>query len=147
MEASCAVNPRTIREEESARTVHVESRARNVLRSDGRSLRSRYPNDRLDIREITQAVTQTLSNVTAKELADATGGSIRAAQNVREGLNGMSLAGFLNACRSFPELRALAMEMMGCEAETDPEFVKGISLLMNSYVRKQAQFDGMTAQP
>ncbi|HVZ18050.1 MAG TPA: hypothetical protein VG897_13090 [Terriglobales bacterium] len=105
-------------------------------------MRCRFPNDRLDVREITQAVSATLNNVSAKELADATGGSIRAAQNVREGLNAMSLAGFLNACRCIPELRALAMEMMGCEAETDPDFVKGITLLMNSYARKQMQSAG-----
>lgn len=136
MEPSCAPNTRIVRDADSARTVHVESRARNVLRSKGRFLRT---NDRLDVREITAAVKDTLQAVPAKEIADATGGSIRAAQNVREGLNAMSLAGFLNACRSIPELRALAMEMMGCEAETDPEFVKGISLLMNSYTRKQMQ--------
>lgn len=129
---SCAANPRTIRDGDADRTVRVEPRARNVLRFSGNSLR----NERLDLREITQAVATTLSNVPAKEIADATGGSIRAAQNVREGLNAMSLAGFLNACRAFPELRALAMEMMGCEAETDPEFVKGLSLLVNSYVRR-----------
>lgn len=133
MEPSFVQTPRTLRDGESARTVHVEPRARNVLRSKGRFLRT---NDRLDVREITAAVADTLASVPAKMLADATGGSIRAAQNVREGLNAMSLAGFLNACRSIPELRALAMEMMGCEAEADPEFVKGISLLMNSYARK-----------
>ena len=140
MVSSFVQTPRTIRDGETGRSVRVESRARNVLRNRGTFLRT---NDRLDVREITQAVATTLSNVTAKELADATGGSIRAAQNVREGLNAMSLAGFLNACRSIPELRALAMEMMGCEAETDPEFVKGISLLMNSYARKaQASAEG-----
>ena len=136
---SCSVNARTIRDAETARTIHVESRARNVLRNRGNFL---HTNDRLDVREITQAVATTLSNVTAKELADATGGSVRGAQNVREGLNAMGLAGFLNACRAFPELRALAMDMMGCEAETDPEFVKGISLLMNSYVRRTRGTDG-----
>lgn len=139
MEASFASNPRTVRDGESPRNVHVESRARNVLRNSGRSLQARYPTEKLTTREITQAVTETLHAVPTKVLADATGGSLRAAQNVREGLNGMSLTAFVNACRAIPELKALALEMLDCEAVTDPDFVKGITLLMNSYVRKQMQ--------
>lgn len=138
MEMSYTLGTCTFQDADETRTVRVEPRARNVQRNIGRNLRPRYGNDRLDPREVTEAVTETLACVTTRQLADATGGSIRAAQNVREGLNAMSLTAFLNACRRIPELRALAMELMGCEAETDPEFVKGITLLMNSYVRKQA---------
>jgi hypothetical protein len=89
------------------------------------------------VREVTETVSGVLVQFESKVLADATGGSVRAANNVREGLNAMSLTGFLNACRALPELRAAAMELMGCEAETDPEFVRGITLLMNNYVRKR----------
>jgi hypothetical protein len=111
--------------------------ARKVQR--GNSNLRRHLTEKLTNREITLAVTSTLSNTPAKIIADATGGSIRAAQNIREGLNTMSLTGFINACRDIPELRALAMEMMGCEAETDPEFVKGITLLINAYVRRHTE--------
>lgn len=132
MVESCDLNARVVREEQP-RNLHGETRARNVRRFSGRVL----PSDRLDLREVTQAISATLVNTPAKELADATGGSIRAAQNIREGLNSMSLVPFLNACRAIPELRSLAMEMIGCEAETDPEFIAGITQLMNAYVRKR----------
>lgn len=118
-----------------------ESGDGSFRRITGNSFRRRLPSDRLSTRDVTMAVSQTLFNTPAKEIADATGGSVRAAQNVREGLNSMSLTSFLNACRSIPELRALAMEMMGCEAETDPEFVAGITHLMNAYVRKREASD------
>jgi hypothetical protein len=135
MSMSFTQSARTTRQAEP-RTVRVEHHHGNVRGHFGTSLRRRAPTERLDPREVTIAVSETLAPMSAKEIADATGGSVRAAQNVREGLNAMSLTGFLNACRQFPELRALAMEMMGCEAETDPEFVAGITKLMNAYARK-----------
>lgn len=90
----------------------------------------------MTVEEVTKSVSSTLRPFEAKDLAHATGGSIRAAHNVREGLNAMSLTGFLNACRAIPELRALAMELMGCDGETDPEFVRGLTLLLNAHARR-----------
>jgi hypothetical protein len=135
MSYTLRANPPTIREV-PGRKYYGEEPVRNVRRQNGKDLRRRL-DEKLTVLEVTQAVAATLNNVAAKEIAYATGGSIRAAQNVREGLNAMSLTGFINACRAIPELRALAMDMMGCEAETDPEFVRGIALLMNSYSRRQ----------
>lgn len=99
--------------------------------------------------EVTEAISDRLRNVPAKQIQDAQGGSIRAAENVKAGLNAMSLTNFINTCRAIPELRALAVEMLGCEAETDPEFVKGLSLLMNSFARKSARAgdDGSDSSP
>jgi hypothetical protein len=92
---------------------------------------------KLTVKEVTETVTDTLQSIEAKDIQEATGGSIRAAENVRQGLNSMSLTNFINACRAIPELRAVAMQMMGCEAETDPEFIRGLHHLINAHVRRQ----------
>lgn len=72
----------------------------------------------------------------AKEIADATGSSVRAAENAKQGMNAMRLAHFLNACREIPELRAMAMEMMGCDTEVNPDRERAIAMLINSYSRR-----------
>ena len=94
--------------------------------------------DRVSVEEVTKTVSGTLANFETKDIVEATGGSIRAAENVKQGLNAMSLTSFINACRAIPELRAVAMQMMGCEAETDPEFMRGLHHLINAYVRRDA---------
>lgn len=93
--------------------------------------------EKLTVKEVTETVTETLQSIEAKDIQEATGGSIRAAENARQGLNTMSLTNFINACRAIPELRAVAMQMMGCEAETDPEFIRGLHHLINAHVRRQ----------
>lgn len=90
--------------------------------------------ERFSTRDVTQAISGVLYDFHAKDIADATGSSLRAAENAKQGLNAMSLAHFLNACRSIPELRAMAMEMMGVEA-INPDRERALALLVNSYVR------------
>lgn len=130
MEDIAAPIPREIRHDH-ARSVRPE-RARSVRRFRGRTFR----NDLITVEEVTQAVSATLSNTQAKQIQSATGGSIRAAQNVKEGLNCMSLTNFINAARAIPELKSLAMDMLDCEAETDPEFVRGLHHLINAHLQR-----------
>lgn len=92
--------------------------------------------EKLTVREVTEAVTGALQPIEAKDIQEATGGSIRAAENARQGLNAMSLTNFVNACRAIPELRAVAMQMIGAEGNTDPEFHRALHHLVNSYVGK-----------
>lgn len=128
MSMSCGTNPQTVlRSDHSSDRVYER---RSSLRFERRS----FP--RLTTQIVTDAIQDRVSNISAKEIQDATQSSIRAAENVKAGLNAMSLTNFLNACRAIPELRALALEMMGCEAETDPEFVKGLSMLIQAHSRK-----------
>jgi hypothetical protein len=92
--------------------------------------------EKLTVKEVTEAVTGTLQAIEAKDIQEATGGSIRAAENARQGLNAMSLTNFVNACRAIPELRAVAMQLIGAEGNTDPEFHRALHHLVNSYVRR-----------
>ena len=94
---------------------------------------------KLTVDEVTSAVTETLQDIEAKDIQEATGGSIRAAENYRQGLNAMNLKAFVNACRAIPELRAVAMQLIGAEGNTDPEFHRALHHLVNSYVRREGQ--------
>lgn len=90
----------------------------------------------LTTREVTDRISAVLLTFPAKVISRASTSSVRAAENVRQGMNGMSLAHFLNACRELPELRALAMELMGCEMELNPERERALAMLVNSYQRR-----------
>jgi hypothetical protein len=80
-------------------------------------------------------VSGVLNDFHAKEIAEASGSSVRAAENAKQGMNAMSLAHFLNACKAIPELRAMAMEMMGVEP-INPDRERAMAMLVNSYVQK-----------
>lgn len=112
--------------------ISLETNNRNFQRRPRRTFQ-----ERLSTRDVTHALAAVLTDFHAKDIADATGSSVRAAENAKQGMNAMSLAHFLNACREIPELRAMAMTMMGCETTIDPEFQRGISMLMNSFARQQ----------
>lgn len=103
---------------------------RNFQRVSRKTFREHYTT-----RDVTQAITSVLVDFHSKDIADATGSSLRAAENAKQGHNAMSLAHFMNACRAIPELRAMAMEMMGVEA-VNPDRERAIALLVNSYTQR-----------
>lgn len=103
---------------------------RNFHRGDRRTLPVRH-----STRDVTRALSDALANVTTKEIADASGSSLRAAENAKSGINAMCLAHFLNACREIPELKAMAMEFMGCEP-VNPDRERALAMLVNSYVQR-----------
>lgn len=117
---------------------HYEGKTMDYsLGAAGRKFRAKPRNtlrERFSTRDVTHAVSSALADIPAKEIADASGSSVRAAENAKQGMNAMSLAHFLNACREIPELRAMAMEMMGVEP-VNPDRERALALLVNSYVR------------
>lgn len=109
----------------------LETARRNFQRRPSRTIRERF-----STRDVTHAVSDVLSDFHAKEIAEASGSSVRAAENAKQGMNAMSLAHFLNACREIPELRAMAMEMMGVEP-INPDRERALAMLANSYLQQQ----------
>lgn len=107
----------------------LEIARRNFQRRDSRTLP-----ERISTRSLTHALADALAPFHAKEIAEASGSSVRAAENAKQGMNAMSLAHFLNACREIPELRAMAMQMMGCEQTINPDRERALAMLVNSYV-------------
>lgn len=112
--------------------ISLESASRKFRGRDGRTLHQRY-----STRDVTHAVSDVLGDFHAKEIAEASGSSVRAAENAKQGMNAMSLAHFLNACREIPELRAMAMRMMGAEVEANPMRERALAMLVNSYSQQQ----------
>jgi hypothetical protein len=111
----------------------LESGRRNFRAAPRKTIRERF-----STRDVTHAVAEVLQDFSAKEIAEATGSSVRAAENAKQGMNAMSLAHFLNACREIPEMRAMAMQMMGCETTLNPERERALSMLVNSYLQMGA---------
>jgi hypothetical protein len=82
------------------------------------------------------------------QVAEEQGASPRAIENQRNGESAISLRNAINWARRNPRVRARFMYLMGCESETDPDFVQGISLLFNEFVRQrtsEAPVDDSTA--
>lgn len=72
-----------------------------------------------------------------RQVAEEQGATQRAVENQRNGESAISLRNMINWCRANPRVRAEFMRLMGCDGETDPDFVQGISLLVNKLVRER----------
>jgi hypothetical protein len=90
----------------------------------------------LTTQEITKEVQGIVLQFPTVEVVEDTQASLRAIENIRNGDSGMSLKTFVNLCRANPRARALASAMLGFGAESDPEVVQAISVLMNQLVRE-----------
>ena len=136
MTTSCISTPTNVRRSESG--IVRDGSGRRVLRQNGRDLHRRWIDQRLTTREVTQAVSETLTGIPTKEIAEATGGSLRAAQNARDGLNAMSLTHFLNAAQRIPEIRALALQFLDADGEVNAGAERALSDLVNAAHRLAA---------
>lgn len=104
----------------------LESVSRSSHRRDRRTLQ-----ERLSTRDVTKQISAALADVPAKELAEASGSSLRAAENAKQGIHAMSLAYFFNAAASNPELNALAMEWLG-KGKINPKMLRGALMILNA---------------
>ncbi|HLY06134.1 MAG TPA: hypothetical protein VKR31_10330 [Rhizomicrobium sp.] len=53
----------------------------------------------------------------------------------------MSLKAMINWCRANPRVRAEFMRLMGCDGETDPDFIQALNLLVQSRIRREAEVE------
>jgi len=105
--------------------------------SEAKRMASSYDLTRkkLGRRDVGPRLQAALQNVTAKELARATGESVSAAENAKAGRTGMNLAAFFNACREIPELKAMAMELMGVPP-ADAGVERKLTELVNAVLKR-----------
>jgi hypothetical protein len=94
---------------------------------------------RMDGRDLPARIQDATRNIPAKILAKAAKCSVRAAENAKQGISALSLGHFLNAAKDIPELRAMAMELMGCETEINPDRERALAMLVNSYTQQQGR--------
>lgn len=76
-------------------------------------------------------------NIPVGQIAKAAGSTKRAAENIKSGDNGMQMAHLVAYCRNDPVFRAEFFKFCGGHMETDPEFVAGITMALNSLARRQ----------
>lgn len=71
----------------------------------------------------------------AKEIANEAGINLRAAEAVKQGRNGLTMAHLVNVCRANPEFRAAFFSMCGGILEGEPEMVAALSRAINAVMR------------
>jgi hypothetical protein len=75
----------------------------------------------------------------AKEVAQLTGLSIKAIENMRMGLSGASSQTITTWCRTDPAFRAAYFAFCGGMLEGDPEMLNGLTMAVQSFLRQQTE--------
>lgn len=92
---------------------------------------------RIDTREATDWLKDQLRNKSAKEISADTGCGIRAAESIKLGRNGMTMAHLIAMCRNDPLFRAQFFRFAGGHLEGEPEMVAALSHAINAVLRSQ----------
>jgi hypothetical protein len=79
-------------------------------------------------------------NTPAKVIANDAGINLRAAENVKQGRNGLTMAHLENLCNSNADFRAAWFaERCGGKLEGDPELVADLSRVINRLMQQQGR--------
>lgn len=78
-----------------------------------------------------------LRSQSAKIIARKTGQGQRAAEAVKMGRNGLTMAHLVNICRADPEFRAQFFQFCGGLLEGEPEMIAALSRAINAVVRER----------
>lgn len=89
---------------------------------------------RSDTRECGDWLAHQLRGQSAKETADQAGTGVRAAEGIKAGRNGLTMAHLVNICRANPDFRAAFFSFCGGKLEGDPEMVAALSKAINAVV-------------
>lgn len=88
--------------------------------------------------ECSDWLAERLRNRSAKEISRQTGQGQRAAEAVKMGRNGLTMAHLVNICRADPEFRAQFFYFCGGELEGNPELVSKLTQAINAVMRGDA---------
>lgn len=102
----------------------------------------RQNSSRLSTAQFTDWIQEQARGYGEKELADITGLSLKAVQNLRLGRSACSGTTLANWCLGDPTFLARYHHFCGGYSETDPEFQQGLALLANSIARRFNKGDG-----
>jgi hypothetical protein len=75
----------------------------------------------------------------AKAISERTGQGQRAAEAVKMGRNGLTMAHLVNICRADPAFRASFFQFCGGKLEGDPEMVAALSRAINAVVQGRGE--------
>lgn len=77
-----------------------------------------------------------LRQQSGKEISEKTGQGQRAAEAVKMGRNGLTMAHLVNICRADPDFRAQFFQFCGGKLEGDPEMVAALSKAINAVMQR-----------
>ena len=88
-----------------------------------------------DTRECSDWLQHQFRKQSAKEISQKTGQGQRAAEAVKMGRNGLTMAHLVNICRADPDFRAAFFSFCGGQLEGDPELVANLSRAINAVMQ------------
>lgn len=91
-----------------------------------------------DTRECSDWLQNQFRQQSAAAISKKTGQGHRAAEAVKMGRNGLTMAHLVNICRADPDFRAAFFHFCGGQLEGDPELVANLSRAINAVMRNGA---------
>lgn len=117
----------------------VEGSALNIsLRTNPVFKRGEHTSNRhlhTDTRECSDWLQHQFRQQSAKVISEKTGQGQRAAEAVKMGRNGLTMAHLVNICRADPDFRAQFFAFCGGQLEGDPEMVAALSKAINAVMQ------------
>lgn len=91
-----------------------------------------------DTPEVSDWLKDQLRGQSAKAISEKTGQGQRAAEAVKMGRNGLTMAHLVNICRADPDFRAQFFAFCGGKLEGDPSLVADLSRAINAVMQGRA---------
>jgi hypothetical protein len=92
---------------------------------------------RSDTKECSDWLAHQFRKRSAKDISEYTGQGQRAAEAVKMGRNGLTMAHLVNICRADPDFRAQFFAFCGGQLEGDPSMVAALSRAINAVMQQQ----------
>lgn len=92
---------------------------------------------RSDTRECSDWLQHQFRKQSSKEISEQGGIGQRAAEGVKQGRNGLTMAHLVNMCRANPDFRAQFFAFCGGQLEGDPALVANLSRAINAVMQMQ----------
>lgn len=89
-----------------------------------------------DTPECSDWLAEQLRPISAKVISERTGQGQRAAEAVKMGRNGLTMAHLVNICRADPDFRAAFFHFCGGQLEGSPELVANLSRAINAVMQQ-----------
>lgn len=98
---------------------------------------SRNAHLRSDTRECSDWLAHQLRRKPAKDISAECGVGVRAAEGIKAGRNGLTMAHLVTMCRANPDFRAAFFAFCGGELEGSPELVAKLSHAINHIMQQE----------
>lgn len=98
---------------------------------------SSNPHLQTNTRECSDWLQHQLRRTPAKEISADCGIGVRAAEGIKAGRNGLTMAHLVTMCRANPDFRAQFFHFCGGQLEGDPSLIANLSRAINAVMQQQ----------